>query len=107
MYRYLHVLMEEVVRTLRAHSLRSPESEGVRIRTWGSLIGLLLLRTLDRAQRVYQAMLCRGFDGEVHLMRSSNLRLTDGIFLLFWLCFFVIIRNFNFPQWLGALLMGR
>ncbi|KYZ78119.1 cobalt ABC transporter permease [Anaerosporomusa subterranea] len=107
MYRYLHVLMEEVVRTLRAHSLRSPEREAVRIGTWGSLTGLLLLRTLDRAQRVYQAMLCRGFDGEVRLMRSSNLRLNDGIFLLIWLCFFVTIRIFNFPQWLGALLMGR
>jgi cobalt/nickel transport system permease protein len=107
MYRYLHVLMEEVVRTLRAHSLRSPERESVRMRTWGSLTGLLLLRTLDRAQRVYQAMLCRGFDGEIRLAQSRSLRLTDGMFLLLWLCFFVTIRIFNFPQWLGALLMGR
>lgn len=107
MYRYLHVLMAEVVRTMRAYCLRSPDSDGVGIRTWGSLTGLLLLRTLDRAQRVHQAMRCRGYDGTIRLARSSRLRMLDGAFLVFWLVFFVAVRMVNFPQWVGALLMGR
>lgn len=107
MYRYLHVLLEETARTLRAYSLRSPAQAAVRLRDWGSLTGLLLLRTLDRAQRVHQAMLCRGFDGEIRLAGLRALRPADILFLLFWLCFFIAVRTVNLPQWLGGLIMGR
>lgn len=107
MYRYLHVLIEEVVRMVRAYTLRSPQDEKIRISFWGSLIGLLLMRTLNRAERVHQAMLCRGFNGEVRLANSRRLRVIDGIFFVFWISYFLLFRLFNFPQWLGALLTGR
>lgn len=106
MYRYIYVLIEEVTKTMRAHSLRAPYSSGIGFRVWGSLIGLLLLRTLDRAQRIYRAMLCRGFDGQVRIMRSWKVRKWDVAFLLAWTSFFVIVRVINIPHLLGTLLMG-
>lgn len=106
MYRYVHVLIEEVIKTTRAYSLRSPHNEGIQFKVWGSLAGLLLLRTMDRAQRIYQAMLCRGFDGEVRVVRRWELRIGDLIFLITWLIFFAVVRSINIPQWLGMILMG-
>ncbi|MBP2626068.1 MAG: ecfT 5 [Firmicutes bacterium] len=106
MYRYLYVLLEEFIRTIRAHSLRSFQGEGIRPRVWGSLLGQLLLRTIDRAQRIYQAMLCRGFDGEIRLIRQKKLVGMDIVYFLGWSAFFIIIRLVNVTQWLGTLLIG-
>ena len=72
LYRYLNVLIAETIRSIQAYSLRSLSSKGLAFRVWGSLIGQLLLRTVDRAQRIYHAMLCRGFNGEIRLVRSKQ-----------------------------------
>ncbi|MDD4600688.1 Energy-coupling factor transporter transmembrane protein EcfT [bioreactor metagenome] len=106
MYRYIYVLIEEVMKTIRAHSLRAPYRNGVGFKVWGSLVGLLLLRTLDRAQRIYQAMMCRGFDGQVRIMRSWKIRTGDIAFLVVWTVFFVLVRLVNIPHWLGRMLLG-
>lgn len=104
-YRYLHVLAEEVIKTIRAYSLRAPFSTGVSCRAWGSLTGLLLFRAVDRAQRIYRAMLCRGFDGEVRIVRVWRLRKNDIAFFLAWLLFFAAVRSINVPQWLGSVFL--
>lgn len=106
MYRYLHVLVEEFVRSATAYSLRSFHGDGIRFRAWGSLLGQLLIRSIDRANRIYQSMLCRGFDGEVRLLRSSTFTAADAGYFAFWLVFFVLIRLFDIPELLGKLLMG-
>lgn len=106
MYRYLHVLLEEFVRSIQAYRLRSFHGEGIRFRAWGSLLGQLLIRSIDRANRIYQSMLCRGFDGEVRIMRTTTLHPADIIFLTFWIAFFLSARWFDIPQLLGKLLLG-
>ncbi|CVK21059.1 cobalt ECF transporter T component CbiQ [Sporomusa sphaeroides] len=106
MYRYLHVLLEEFVRSIQAYSLRSLHGDGIRFQAWGSLLGQLLLRSIDRANRIYQSMLCRGFDGEVRLMHSAALHAADILYLAFWIVFCLSARSFNIPQLLGKLLMG-
>jgi len=63
LYRYIFVLVDEASRMVRARSLRSVGSVGLGIRSYGPLVGHLLLRTMDRAQRIHLAMCCRGFDG--------------------------------------------
>ncbi len=72
MYRYLFVLVEEAQRMLRARAARSasvgPDSGGSliwRAKSAGSMVGSLFLRTLDRSERIYMAMLARGYDGEI------------------------------------------
>lgn len=106
MYRYLHVLVEEFIRTVTAYSLRSFHGDGVQFRAWGSLLGQLLIRSIDRANRIYQSMLCRGFDGEVRLRRTSILTSTDVGYFICWLIFFLLIRCFDVPKLLGKLLVG-
>ena len=65
-YRYISVLIEEVSRMMRAYTLRAPSQKGIHRSVWGSFVGQLILRTFDRAQRIYQSMALRGFKGEYH-----------------------------------------
>ena len=107
MYRYIYILMEEFSRVLRAYNLRAFGSGGIRPGAWGSLLGHLLVRTLARAQRIYAAMLCRGFDGSVSFRTPRGFTASDAVFTAGWIFFFLASRNINLPQWLGSLLTGR
>jgi cobalt/nickel transport system permease protein len=60
-YRYIGVLMEEVHSMTTAYALRSGGKKALEMRHMGSFLGMLLLRGFDRAERVYAAMLCRGY----------------------------------------------
>ena len=71
LYRYIFVLAEEVLTMSRARSLRSFGSRGMGFRVYGQILGQLLLRTYARAQRIYNAMLCRGFDGHVRTAHAQ------------------------------------
>ena len=62
-WRYLVLLLQEGRRMAEAYQLRAPESHGIPWKISGSLLGLLLLRSLDRARLVYESMKLRGFRG--------------------------------------------
>ena len=72
MYRYLFVIGEEALRLMRARDSRSAHlpgqkpggSLGWRAKVLGNMVGSLFLRTYERSERVYAAMLARGYDGE-------------------------------------------
>ena len=59
--RYLEVMLDEVRRMHCAYSLRAPNLSGIRISDWHKIVARLFLRSLDRAENIYSAMLCRGF----------------------------------------------
>ena len=70
MYRYVFVLVDQAQRLLRARAARSaslgPRSGGSipwRARVAGGMAGSLFIRTYDRSERIYMAMLARGYDG--------------------------------------------
>ena len=106
LYRYLFVLVDEASRMVRARSLRSFQGKGLGIRVFGSMAGHLLLRTMDRAQRIHLAMLCRGFDGNIHPFHPLRLRGWEVMYLLGWSALFVFMRFYNVPQFLGSLIQG-
>lgn len=63
-YRYIIVLLKEVERMNVAYKLRSPGQKGIHIHVWGSYVGQLLLRSIDKAETVYDSMQLRGYNGE-------------------------------------------
>lgn len=103
-YRYILVLMEEVARTIRAYNLRAPFHSGIQPGVWGPLAGNLLLRTFDRAQNVYQAMVQRGFKGEYNTGADKRITIKDALYLFGWVSFFLAARFYNIPAILGALM---
>ncbi|WP_028317590.1 cobalt ECF transporter T component CbiQ [Desulfobulbus elongatus] len=106
LHRYLFVLVEEGRRMDRARRLRSFQGRGLEMRTLGPLLGSLLLRTLDRAQRIHLAMRCRGFDGTIRTCRPS--RLTGRDLLVLALCggALLVLRAVDGPLLLGRLVTG-
>ena len=105
-YRYISVLAEEVARMLKAYALRAPKQKGIHRSVWGSFAGQLILRTFDRAQRVYQAMCIRGFTGEYNTGEHKKIKTVDLVYLSGWLLFFAAIRIFDIPVLIGSLLTG-
>jgi cobalt/nickel transport system permease protein len=71
-YRYMFVLLEELERMRRAQYARTfhcpRRLSPVTIRNGTRLVGMLLVRCSERADRVHAAMLARGFDGEVRVL---------------------------------------
>jgi cobalt/nickel transport system permease protein len=74
MYRYLFLLADEALRLTRARDARSASLGGgrshgdslvFRARTTGRMIGNLFVRSFARSERVYQAMVARGYRGEM------------------------------------------
>lgn len=105
-YRYIFVLTDEAERMVRAGSFRSFNSRAVGFKTFIPLTGTLLLRTLERAERIYHAMCCRGFDGHIRIIRAMKIRHQEIIFTLGWTFLFIWLRCYNIPLTLGALITG-
>jgi cobalt/nickel transport system permease protein len=74
MYRYVFVLWDELDRMRVARRARSFGDSGVWIRwkTSAQLIGMLLIRAMERAERVHGAMCARGWDGRVRFLDDAR-----------------------------------
>jgi cobalt/nickel transport system permease protein len=107
LYRYIFVLTSEAVSMARARELRAVGGQGIGIKVYGSLIGHLLMRTWNRAQRIHMAMLSRGFTGEFPLRRPLLMGPADIVFTSVWCLFFIGLRFVNLPQVLGKMIMGQ
>jgi cobalt/nickel transport system permease protein len=113
-WRYLFVLVDEALRLIRARAARSGvspstspstslrakgEGGGIiwRAQVAGGMAGSLFLRGFERSDRIYTAMLSRGYDGEVRVMpvpplnTASKLVLFAGLILLGILLLFGIL----------------
>lgn len=84
MYRYLFVLADETLRMIRARASRSAALPGCprppvgwQARTAGGMVGSLFLRALERSERVYAAMLARGYDGQMRSLRRFQMSPLD------------------------------
>ncbi len=94
-YRYITVLMAETKRITQAYSLRAPGQKGIHISAWGPLVGQMLLRSMDRADDIYESMCIRGFNGEFPRMTKKRKNKGDLIYLLVW--FFVLFAFRLYP----------
>ncbi|MCH5274588.1 MAG: cobalt ECF transporter T component CbiQ [Lachnospiraceae bacterium] len=106
-YRYITVLLEEVNRITQAYSLRAPGQKGVQFKVWGSLTGQLLLRSMDRANNVYENMLLRGYQGDfMHMRERIAFRWHDMIYFLFWASMILLFRMYPVMWIIGNLIGG-
>lgn len=71
MERYRHVLLEEIDRMATARRARTFRRRGSLSWTLlGGLIGMLFLRTFERAERVHDAMIARGWTGTIRSLED-------------------------------------
>jgi cobalt/nickel transport system permease protein len=83
-YRYIFVIGGEALRMMRARAARSGARGGEggrsilwRARVTGAMVGTLFLRSIERSERIYDALVSRGYDGEVRSLRPPVLRTRD------------------------------
>jgi len=79
-YRYISILLLEASSMITAYKLRSPKAKGIRLGDMGSFVGQLLLRTMDRAARVYAAMKCRGYAGAAGCAAAKKPAARDAVY---------------------------
>ena len=79
-YRYIHVMYREYLRLVNSMKIRgfTPGNNLHTYRTSAYLVGMLLVRSFDRAQRVHNAMLCRGFKGNLYSLKKFSLNGRDA-----------------------------
>ncbi len=88
LYRYLFVLTDEVLRLLRARQSRSATVAGLksgrsvawRARVTGNMAGQLFLRSYERSDRIYNAMLARGYTGQLRTLNPHTMNSSDWSF---------------------------
>lgn len=104
-YRYITVLLDEAAAMTQAYALRAPGHRGLHISAWGSFLGQLLLRSMDRAGELYASMRLRSFHGEFHYAVPPPCRAVDVLFAVFSVALFLLLRCVPVAGKLGSLLM--
>ena len=90
-FRYIHVIYKEYLRLVNAMKIRGfePGTNLHTYQTFAYLVGMLLVKSSDRAKRVHNAMLCRGFNGHFYSLTSFSMTKKD-LFILLLMIFFII-----------------
>lgn len=104
-YRYVGVMTEELANMTNAYHLRAPGQKGIHISAWGSFLGQLLLRSMDRAQELYSSMMLRGYHDHFHYAAVPPFRWKDLCYTLGWTAVFILLRYVDVAQWMGNLLV--
>jgi len=103
LYRYLFVLTNEIFRLMRARDARSaglPDKKRGgrlfwRIKVVGSMAGQLFLRSYERSDRIYNAMLSRGYAGHMRTLKPHIMTRLD------WFAFFIAMFLLILIQMIG------
>ena len=103
-YRYVGVLMDEAGHMSDAYHLRAPMHKGLEMRHMGPFVGSLLLRSFDRAERIYGAMRCRGYGGQWRVGRGTPMTTRDVCYFILVLGSSVLFRLTDVAGWLGGVL---
>jgi cobalt/nickel transport system permease protein len=83
MYRYMFVIADQAMRMQMARDSRNFGMKRSNIfRTMGNMIGMLFIRSYERAERIYAAMLSRGYNGEIVAVNKLKFQLPDAYFAL-------------------------
>lgn len=101
-WRYLHVIAQEYQRLQTAARIRGfiPRTSRHTYATYANLIGMVLVKSWDRSERVRQAMLLRGFNGRIHRLHDFRSAPADRVLgalmltaTLALLCTDILIRS--------------
>ncbi len=92
LYRYSSVLQEEALSMQKARDLRSFGRRGREFSNTASLVGSLLLRTVNRAERLYRAMAARGFHGQMSTRHGEKISPGDWKTIALWSLLFLALR---------------
>lgn len=105
MWRYLFVMADEALRLIRARQSRSGTSPNPayraggsltwRAKTTGGMAGSLFLRSLERSDRIYMAMVARGYDGDIRTLPPPDISRRNWLMLFLGVVLLALITLFG------------
>ena len=97
-YRYIHAILLEYKRLKEAMDIRGfrPKTNMHTYRSYAYLVGMLIVKSHDRAERVHSAMICRGFQGNFFDLTEFSVK---GIDFLFIIIFIICLMAIALIQW--------
>ena len=96
-YSSLFTLLDELERLQKAQQMRLGYGTWWRsIQSLGAIGGILFIRVFDKSVRLWQAMRCRGYNGEISVLNNSALKRKD-----------ILVSGFGFIMILGSWLVGK
>ncbi len=106
-YRYLFVLSDEALRLMQARAARSAVVDGRRSggsliwrgKVTGRMVGGLMLRSMERSERIYNAMLARGYQGQMRVLNRPHMGRQDYPALVSSIVLFVVIVLLSHIAW--------
>jgi cobalt/nickel transport system permease protein len=104
-FRYLSVLIGEVSVMYHAYILRAPREKGIKLKDMGPFLGQLIIRSFDRAERIYHAMKCRGFEGGFTFSNRARIPGEQWFYLAIVTGLLIVLRIVNVSEHLGNLLV--
>jgi len=98
-FRYIHVIYQEYHRLINAMKMRGfvPRTNMHTYKSYAYLVGMLLVKSYDRAERIHKAMLCRGFNKKYHSLTQFSLKMEDIFCLSLMLA---VISGLVVLQWI-------
>ncbi len=84
-FRYIHVIHMEYHKIINAMKARGfePSTNLHTYKAYAYLLGTLFLKSSERSKRIYQAMVCRGFEGTFWVFQHFTFRKRDLLALIF------------------------
>jgi cobalt/nickel transport system permease protein len=96
MYRYIFIFWGETLRTNMARNSRTPGKLKMnRFTVYGNQMAMIFLRSWERANMVYNAMLSRGFDGEFFSLEQKETKRKDIVPAILFVLILLTIRIFG------------
>lgn len=98
--RYIDVIHEEYQRmrlAMRARGFK-PRNGRHTYKSFGYLIGMMLVRSLERSERIMEAMKCRGFCGRLEILDNLTFRRGDAAFIGFAAVLLAILATLEYTH---------
>lgn len=103
-YRYISVLLDETSVMMNAYMLRAPGQKGIAFKAWGSFLGQLILRSMDRSRELYESMELRGFDGEFYYCKGRAVPKGSRLAAVFTILLILFFRFADIPALISSVL---
>lgn len=103
-YRYIWVLLDEVLNTYTAYTLRAGSNDnGIKIKDMGSLLGQMIIRTADKGKHIYNAMLLRGYNPNKNNDIRIKVEKRDYLVIILGAMILVLLRMFDVIHLIGGI----
>ena len=100
-YRYIYTMMDVASEVTTAYHLRKPQQKGIAMKDMGEVLGQMLVRGMDKGERVYESMKLRGYDGRYAFVDNGRMTGKDIGFTVLFVFVCMVFRIYPLGGFFG------